>query len=287
MMGVYWSSGRDPLHFNKYDVQTNTIENVSVHSSWPTGAFSDIEPLDILKSSNGKVYIMNEWRYVNWSDGRADIYMRVSSDDMVSWGPWIRGAHIGGEGMVKDAMMIEGSDNHVHIALWTTWGGADKAVYFKYDKESNTFVQKTVLGSGKNACIFFDNGTNKLCMAYLNNQGQLVYRVAALSNTNTWSSEQIALSLTSGTWGISNSYANSPFDQGRHLYMWTSNTNRHLVEWDGNSNWVDLGSIPSTMPDKHYERARIYLMQDGDLHIVQGYKSPTSNNYYTKIEQYP
>jgi hypothetical protein len=286
LMGLYISGGRDPLYFNKYNVQTNTMTNVSIHESWPTDSFSDIKPLDIMKSSNGKVYIINEWRYVSWSVEQSDLYMRVSSNDMVSWGPWIQGEHVGGEGMIYDAMMIEGSDNHIHIALWTTWGGTDKVVYFKFSKASDTFVQRTVLGSGKNASIFLDGSTNKLCMTYLNTQGQAVYRTASLSNTSTWSTEQVALSQTGGTWGISSSYANSPYDQGRHIYLWTSDVSRQLIEWDGNSSWSSLGSIPSTMPEKRFERSRMYRIQNGDLHVIQGYKDAAAENYYTHIERY-
>lgn len=165
-------------------------------------------------------------------------------------------------------------------------GGSDKVVYFKYNKASDSFVQRTVLGSGKNACVFLDNTTNKLCMTYLNAQGQAAYRTASLSNTNTWSTEQVALSQTGGTWGISSTYANGPYDQGRHLYLWTSDVSRQLIEWDGNSSWSILGNISSTMPEKRFERSRMYRIQNGDLHIVQGYKDVSASNYFTRIERY-
>lgn len=283
--GLYNSGGRDPLHFNKYNIVTESMTNVSSNSSWPTGAFSDIIPLDILKSANGSIYVIHSWRYVSWSIPEDDLYMRYSNDEMLTWGPWVQGEHIDGVGIIYDAMMVEGTDNSIHIALWVDWGGAHKSVYFKYSTLTNSFVQRSVIGNGKNACLFIDNATGNICMTYLDVQGQLVARTSNVSDTNIWSTEQIVFQQSGGTWGTSNSVSNSQYDQERFWYQWTSPASRHIIEWDGTSNWYDHGEITTTMPSNVFDSSKIYRLQNGDLHIVQGYKDSVTDIYYTHLER--
>ncbi len=283
--GLHNSGGRDPLHFNKFNIASESMTNVSSISSWPTEAFSDIEPRDILKSSNGSVYVIHSWRYVSWSIPEDDLYMRYSNDEMLTWGPWVQGEHIDGVGIIYDAMMVEGTDNSIHIALWVDWGGAHKAVYFKYSTSTNSFVQRSVIGTGKNACLFFDSTTGNICMTYLDMQGQLVARTSNVSDTNTWSTEHIVFQQNGGIWGTSNSVSNSQYDQERFWYQWTSPTSRHIIEWDGASDWHDHGDITTTMPSNIFDSSKIYRMQNGDLHIVQGYKDSETDIYYTHLER--
>lgn len=283
--GLYNSGGRDPLHFNKYNIASESMTSVSSNSSWPTDAFSDIVPLDILKSSNGSIYVIHSWRYVSWSIPEDDLYMRYSNDEMLTWGPWVQGEHTDGVGVIYDAMMVEGTDNSIHIALWVDWGGAHKSVYFKYSTITNSFVQRSVIGTGKNACLFIDNATGNICMTYLDVQGQLVARTSNVSDTSIWSTEQIVLQQIGGTWGTSNSVSNSQYDQERFWYQWTSPTSRHIIEWDGTSNWYDHGDITSTMPSNIFDSSKIYRLQNGDLHIVQGYKDSLTDIYYTHLER--
>jgi hypothetical protein len=145
--GLYNSGGRDPVHYEKYNIASGSMNYVGSQSSWPTGAFTDVEIKDMLKAGNGRIYMLSSWNYNGWSQAPADIYLRYSTDEMASWGAWLLGSHLDGEGDVFDCHMVEGEDGCLHLALWVNWGGADKIAYFKFDQASDTFVQRTILGA--------------------------------------------------------------------------------------------------------------------------------------------
>ncbi|MDD3536032.1 MAG: choice-of-anchor J domain-containing protein, partial [Candidatus Cloacimonetes bacterium] len=282
--GLYSSSGRDPVHYEKYDIATGTMTYVGSQSSWPTGAFSDIGLRAMLKSANGRIYMLSCWHYNGWENDPADIYLRYSTNEMASWSNWIQGAHIDGEGLVYDSYMMEGSDGFIHLILWTNWGNQNKIAYFKFDQSTDSFVQRSILGLGKNPALYIDETTGRMAALYLNSQGKVICRYSDLADTQNWTDEEIVLENAGGIYGTGNSNVNGPYDLGHHYYLWNSTSSRQLLQWNGIDSWAKHEELPTTYLGKEYESARIYRSESGKLQIMQGYKDSGIAQYYNHLE---
>ncbi|MFA7543731.1 MAG: choice-of-anchor J domain-containing protein, partial [Candidatus Cloacimonadaceae bacterium] len=282
--GLYNSSGRDPVHYEKYDIAAGTMTYMGSQSSWPTGAFSDIGLRAMLKAANGRIYMLSCWHYNGWEYDPADIYIRYSTNEMASWSNWIQGAHIDGEGLVYDSYMMEGSDGFIHLILWTNWGNQNKIAYFKFDQSTDSFVQRSILGLGKNPALYIDETTGRMAALYLNPQGKVICRYSDLADTQNWTDEEIVLENAGGIYGTGNSSVNGPYDLGHHYYLWNSTSSRQLLQWNGIDFWAKHEELPTTYLGKEYESARIYRSESGKLQIMQGYKDSGIAQYYNHLE---
>lgn len=283
--GLYVSGGKDPLYFNHYDASSGAIKLLGTSRSWPTDAFSDIEPELLLKAGNGKAYLFCVWRYNGWSTEKEDLYLSSSGSGLANWSSWVKAEHFDGEGLVNEVNVAEGNDNALHLALGVTWGGQDKIAYYKFDMKSGKFTDRMILARGKHPSVF-TNDSGSLCVSYLNQSGQLACRTATLGNALSWSVEAIVYDHPGGIYGASNADFNGPFDHERKYYVWCSPSSRIIFEWKGGNQWINRGSLASTLANHSFHDLKLYRMSGGDLHLIQCYKGSAENIYQTHLESY-
>ncbi|MBD3298613.1 MAG: hypothetical protein GF341_08165 [candidate division Zixibacteria bacterium] len=277
------SGSQDPMRFMRYSSATDTSVLVGTLNQWPTGAFSDNNLRNLVRTDNGKLVLFNGWRYNGWSTAEEDLYAMVSTNDMESWSAWIHGGRVGGEGTVTAPTCLPVSNDVVIACLQTGWGGVDNCVVTLFDAETQTFGSLIQVCDGELPRLFLDRDTGDLAIAYVD-AGQVYVRYSSLDDPSTWSAASV-LDSTAPTPCIdiaTSSESPSPFvDDARYL-LYTSSGEQRLYRWEGGTTWADLGALP-----KEYSGAlsagRVVADAQGRAVVVQLFEDGA--NYVTHVRR--
>jgi len=276
---VYSSSGRDPMVFTKYNINTDSMEPIGQKSWWPTSAFSDNKPLAFAQAPNGKFYLPISWRYNGWNSPQEDIYMTISSDTMKTWTNWIGGGHIIGEGDIYGtSSMVCDLNSNLYLCLNTTWGDSNVVLYV-FDSSTETFTTKMVIDIGYGSSIFINQNTGKLALIYIQDDKPVV-KYSNIIDPNTWSSATIIDNTRTGAIdGFGNTSIGGVYDRQHSFYLWTSQTEQFVYKWDGNENWTNLGEVSKSLAENYDIGSKVLSDENGNPLFFQGYIDSSGARY--------
>ena len=284
MIGLYNTGGKDPLKFVSYNIETDNMEYIGQKSWWPTGAFSDNHVNNMVKAPNGNLYIINGWRYVNWNTYKEDVYMAISTDNMQTWSNWIYGGHIGGEGLFYCPSMFADSNNNILCCLKTNWGGYWNVKFFKFSGNSNTFTQKSHIANGTDPIMFVNESTGKLTIVYNDDMGKPTVTYSNTSNTENWTTpEVIDNERENNIHGAGNSEMYGIYDKNVFYYLWTSETQQFLYQWNGDEGWINIDEVPKSYSG-NYESGRVISDNNQNAIIFQTYLG-SDDTHYTHVKR--
>jgi len=285
--GIYSSSGKDEVYFDRYSFLDGTSTQ-TMKEWYPTSSFSDNELNLIRKVPGGAVYILSQWRYVSWSNEAEDIYFSRSNDNMATWSNWIQAEHVGTEGTVYSSRsaVVDNSDV-MWAALTTSWNGGSLVVV---SFDGTTVTHRDVLsetlpditGTFSGAVVFLNRESGRIAFLYLDSTGSPRVRYNNVNSYGTWSSAvDVDSDLSGGINIFGNSEIYSPADYDKYFAVWNSKTGMALLQWDGNSTWTSK-SLPKYRDESFYS-GRVQAMEDGNPFITQTYTTGDSSDGYIVI----
>ena len=270
IVSVYQTSGKDKLLFSHYNNNEDAVEFIGEKSWFPTSAFSDNGLIGLIEAPNNKLYLLNGWKYAGWSNTKEDLYISYSADSMNTWNNWIGGGHINGEGDIISSSVVCDLNSNLYICMNTTWGG-NNIVLYTFDPVTESFPHKITIDEGYGGTIYLNPNTGKLTICYTKEDKPTV-RYSHITDPSIWSSPIIIdNSLTNAIHGIGNTIIGGLFNNQKIFYLWTSEEEQFLFEWDGDSTWIKKGLIQKSLDEKYYPSNKVLSDQNGNAIIFQSY----------------
>ena len=160
----------------------------------------------------------------------------------------------------------------------TTWGGK-KIVLYVFDPILETFTTKINIATGFGGTIYLNQNTGKLAICYIREDKPTV-RYSNVSDPSVWSLPIIIdSSLTNAIQGIGNTIIGGLYDSQNMFYLWNSEDEQHLLDWDGNETWINKGIVLKSLNENYDTLNKVLSDQNGNAVIFQSNINANSERF--------